>query len=207
MSNMAAMPRTSADESRAHLARSGMHQASDARQRVLTWQQLIKSNRDARPYEKLLRVNNFFNRLEFVNDKDLWGMEDYWATPIQMLSSNGGDCEDFSIAKYFTLISMGIAEEQLRLTYVRALDLDQAHMVLSYYPPAGAEPLILDNLNTSILPASRRTDLRPVYSFNGDGLWLARRKGKDERVGGAARLSRWKEVVARISHEHMPPIR
>ena len=177
-----------------------------ARQRVVTWYQLINDYQDARPEDKLELVNNFFNRLAFVNDSELWGQEDYWATPLQMLSSNGGDCEDFSIGKYFTLLKMGIPEERMRLTYVKALQLDQAHMVLTYFPTPDAEPLILDNLVTDIRLSSERTDLLPVYSFNGNGLWLAKKKGTDERVGRSERLSRWQEVVARINDEQIPVI-
>ena len=175
-----------------------------ARQRVLTWYQLINDYNHARPLDKLELVNNFFNQLAFVNDSELWGQEDYWATPLQMLSSNGGDCEDFSIAKYFTLRKMGIPEERMRLTYVKALKLDQAHMVLTYFPTPESEPLVLDNLVTDIRPSSERTDLLPVYSFNGNGLWLAKKMGEDERVGRSARLSRWQEVIARISDEQIP---
>ena len=175
-----------------------------ARQRVLVWYKLINEYNDARPLVKLELVNNFFNQLAFVNDSELWGQEDYWATPLQMISSNGGDCEDFSIAKYFTLRKMGIPEERMRLTYVKALQLDQAHMVLTYYPTPESEPLILDNLVTDIRPSSERTDLLPVYSFNGNGLWLAKKKGEDERVGRSARLSRWQEVIARINDEQIP---
>ena len=175
-----------------------------ARRRVVTWYQLIGDYQDALPDDKLKLVNNFFNQLAFVNDSELWGQEDYWATPLQMLSSNGGDCEDFSIAKYFTLREMGIPEERMRLTYVKALQLDQAHMVLTYFPSPDAEPLVLDNLVNEIQPSSERTDLLPVYSFNGNGLWLAKRKGTDERVGRSARLSRWREVIARINDEQIP---
>ena len=121
-----------------------------------------------------------------------------------MLSSNGGDCEDFSIAKYFTLRKMGIPEEYMRLTYVKALQLDQAHMVLFYIPSPDSEPLVLDNLDTEIRQSSERTDLLPVYSFNGDGLWLSKKKGVDERVGRSRRLSRWQEVIARIDDEQIP---
>ena len=87
-----------------------------------------------------------------------------------------GDCEDFAIAKYFSLLAVGVPASQLRLVYVR-LQLgapggpSQAHMVLAYYASAQAEPLILDNLITDIRPASRRPDLTPVFSFNSDGLW------------------------------------
>ena len=175
-----------------------------ARQRVLIWYQLIDNYQDAAPRDKLERVNNFFNQLAFVKDSELWGQEDYWATPLQMLSSNGGDCEDFSIAKYFTLRKMGIPEERMRLTYVKALQLDQAHMVLTYYPTPDAEPLVLDNLVTDIRSASERTDLLPVYSFNGNGLWLAKKKGTDEHVGHSRRLSRWQEVLARVNNEQLP---
>jgi len=174
-----------------------------ARQRVLIWYQLINGYNDARALEKLELVNNFFNQLAFVNDSELWGQEDYWATPLQMISSNGGDCEDYSIAKYFTLRKMGIPEERMRLTYVKALQLDQAHMVLTYFPTPDSEPLILDNLVTDIRLSSERTDLLAVYSFNGNGLWLAKKRGADERVGHSGRLSRWQEVIARINNEQI----
>ena len=175
-----------------------------ARQRVLIWYQLINGYNDVRALEKLELVNNFFNQLAFVNDSELWGQEDYWATPLQMISSNGGDCEDYSIAKYFTLRKMGIPEERMRLTYVKALQLNQAHMVLTYFPTPDSEPLILDNLVTDIRLSSERTDLVAVYSFNGNGLWLAKKKGADERVGRSERLSRWQEVIARINNEQVP---
>ncbi|MEN8205101.1 MAG: transglutaminase-like cysteine peptidase [Pseudomonadota bacterium] len=208
--NLACVPRLPADEftpSRQILGKVEQDYGNYARQRVFTWYKLINDYNDARPLDKLELVNNFFNQLAFVNDSELWGQEDYWATPLQMLSSNGGDCEDFSIAKYFTLREMGIPEERMRLTYVKALQLDQAHMVLTYFQTPDSEPLILDNLVADIRLSSERTDLLPVYSFNGNGLWLAKKKGEDERVGRSARLSRWQEVIARINDEQIPLIR
>jgi len=174
-----------------------------ARQRLVSWINLINQNQDSGDQVKLQLVNDFFNSLEFVNDIDHWGKEDYWATPLQMLASNGGDCEDFSIAKYFTLREMGIPAERLRLTYVKALRLNQAHMVLTYFPTADAEPLVLDNLVGEISSSSDRDDLLPVYSFNGKGLWLAKARGTDKRVGQSKRLSRWQEVIARIDKEQV----
>lgn len=175
-----------------------------ARRRVSFWKELITGNQKTDEQEKLRIVNDFFNELAFVNDIDHWGMEDYWATPLQMLASNGGDCEDFSIAKYFTLREMGIPAERMRLTYVKALELNQAHMVLTYYATPDSDPQVLDNLVTEIRMASDRKDLLPVYSFNGNGLWLAKSRGNDQHIGHADRLSRWKEVIARISDEQVP---
>lgn len=177
-----------------------------ARQRVDSWNELIIDNKNLDEQSKLVIVNDFFNKLEFVSDIDHWGSEDYWATPLQMLTSNGGDCEDYSLAKYFTLRVMGVSAERMRLTYVKALELDQAHMVLTYYPQPDADPLILDNLVTEILPLSKRDDLLPVYSFNGLGLWLTKSRGLEQRIGHSSRLSNWKAVIAKISQEQIPLI-
>ena len=174
-----------------------------ARRRLISWRNLINHNQSSNNEEKLQLVNDFFNSLEFANDIDHWGKEDYWATPLQMLASNGGDCEDFAIAKYFTLREMGIPAEQLRLTYVKALRLNQAHMVLTYFTTAEADPLVLDNLVGEISPASEREDLLPVYSFNGNGLWLAKSGGTAKLVGRSKRLSRWQEVIARLDEEQI----
>ena len=174
-----------------------------ARLRIERWQSLIRTGMELGNLEKLQQVNAFFNEVEFINDIDHWGVEDYWATPTQLLASNGGDCEDFSIAKYFTLRQMGIPAEHLRLTYVKALELNQAHMVLTYFATPDADPLVLDNLINEIHTSSLRNDLLPVYSFNADGLWLAREQGTEQHVGKPERLSRWNEVVARISTDQL----
>jgi predicted transglutaminase-like cysteine proteinase len=90
---------------------------------------------------------------------------------------------------------------RLRLVYVRAQvgGAVQAHMVLAYYAAPSAEPLILDNLVGELRPASRRPDLVPVFSFNSDGLW----EGVGAKVAGdpLARLSRWREVLAKARAE------
>ena len=169
-----------------------------ARERVLKWQQLQRIASNADRDRQLSLVNSFFNQVRFVNDIKHWGEEDYWATPVELLTTNGGDCEDFSIAKYLTLKSMGVPDEQLRIVYVKALELNQAHMVLAWYPEPTADPLILDNLINDIKPASERKDLEPVYSFNGRGLWLNRSDGGDKRIGEAQKLSRWQDLNSRL---------
>ncbi len=171
---------------------------SPVQQRLDRWQQLIAENQFSPIDEKLAAVNGFFNQLEFVDDMTHWGQGDYWATPEEMLIANGGDCEDFSIAKYFTLKQLNVPDEALRLTYVKALQLDQPHMVLCYYPDPQGEPLVLDNLKKTILPASRRPDLAPVYCFNVEGLWLAQQQGQGVRVASAGRLSAWQSLLTRM---------
>lgn len=154
---------------------------------------------------QLRQINEFFNRrIQFHDDVAIWGETDYWASPLETLDRGQGDCEDYAIAKYFSLLAVGMPVSKLRLVYVRAQiggpnGAVQAHMVLAYYAAAGAEPLILDNLITEVRPASRRPDLAPVFSFNSEGLW----QGVGAQTAGdpAARLSRWRGVLARASAE------
>jgi len=170
----------------------------EAQDRLETWQNLHDMASRAAVDRQLRLVNSFFNRVRFVSDIAHWGEEDYWATPVELLTTNGGDCEDFSIAKYLTLKSMGVPDEQLRIVYVKALKLNQAHMLLAWYPEPDADPLILDNLINEIKPASQRQDLEPVYSFNGDGLWLNRSSGDSERIGEARKLEQWQSLNDRM---------
>ncbi|MBK8971611.1 MAG: transglutaminase-like cysteine peptidase [Hahellaceae bacterium] len=169
-----------------------------ARKRIESWQRLLNIPQDVAENRKLSLVNSFFNQVRFRSDLEHWGKEDYWATPLELLITNGGDCEDYSIAKYFTLRELGVSTEKLRITYVKALELNQAHMVLAYYSEPDAEPLILDNLKSDILPGSQREDLYPIYSFNGDGLWLAKQRGLGKRVGESTKLSQWTELNERL---------
>jgi predicted transglutaminase-like cysteine proteinase len=170
-------------------------------ERVGGWRELMSQPADLSDVDKLTRVNDFFNRASFRSDKEHWGEEDYWATPLELLVTDGGDCEDYAIAKFFTLREMGMGPEHLKVTYVKSLNLNQAHMVLAWYSTPAAEPLILDNLVQDILPASQRTDLVPVYSFNAEGLWLAKARGLGERVGDSERISQWAGMNDRMQQQ------
>lgn len=153
------------------------------------WRGLVERNKGQPINATLKQVNDFFNKqIKFESDVQIWNKNDYWATPMQTLGIQRGDCEDYSIAKYFTLSAAGVPEERLRLMYVQALKFNQAHMVLAYYATPDAEPLVLDNLNGEILPASSRDDLKPVYS-------LARRDTTSANVDSNDTHSRLKEAM------------
>ena len=173
--------------------------------RVAQWQDLIEAMAGKPVDAQLDGVNRFFNaQLAWREDRAIWGREDYWATPMEALSRAAADCEDFSIAKYVSLLELGIPVEALRITYVRARPVGggepRAHMVLAYYPGPGAEPFILDNLAAYVLPASRRTDLTPVFGFNTAGIWVGNGATPASR-DPAARLSRWRDLLRRMREE------
>lgn len=180
------------------LAQLEQKHGAEAAERITTWERLIRDNANLHDLQKLELVNDFFNQSRFVDDRVLWNVRDYWATPLEFLIQDAGDCEDYAIAKYYTLRALGVDEEKLRITYVTALELDQAHMVLAYYSTPDAVPLLLDNLKAHILPAPQRTDLQPVYSFNANDLWLARSRTEQLRTGSQHQLGPWQDILQRI---------
>lgn len=173
---------------------------NEALKRFTLWSKLLESVRNEESNFQLYEINNFFNEVPYHTDKEHWGKSDYWATPVEMLGTNGGDCEDYVIAKYFSLRALGIPDSKLRMMFVTALQQNQAHMVLAYYPEPNAIPLILDNINPRILPASKRTDLRPVYSFNGEGLYKAKAQGRGTKLGDS-RHKMWDDLTSRIERD------
>lgn len=189
--------------SEAKLEEIELNYGKKARQRVEDWRYLIADNQNEADQNKLQRVNDFINQLRFEDDEIHWQLRDYWATPLETLVTNGGDCEDFSIAKYFSLNELGVADQCLRLTYVKALSINKAHMVLTYQCERGDIPLVLDNLNKLILPANQRKDLLPVYSFNAQGLWIAKQKGMGQKVGKKERNSLWTDFLMRFEKENI----
>lgn len=174
---------------------------SRAARRIIDWRRLVDRALNERwSIEKsILETNRFFNKLLFIDDIRLWGKIDYWASPAEFLAVGGGDCEDFTIAKYFTLRQMGVPDDMLRLVYVKALRLNQFHMVLAYYPTPSSVPSILDNLIPDVKKATLRNDLAPIYSFNGSHLWLMKEKGQGKLAGNSSRLSAWTELQSRFT--------
>lgn len=154
--------------------------------------------------DKLKGINSFFNRKirHFDSDINTWGQSDYWATPLESLGRERGDCEDYTIAKYIFLRELDIPNDKLKLTYVKAQiggpesRISQAHMVVTYYAEPNAEPLVLDNLISDIRPASRRPDLTPIFSFNSEGLWVG--ASSASRGNPTAHLSRWRDLLSRV---------
>ena len=176
---------------------------AQAAQTVTAWRQMLVELKDAPVEQKLSTVNTFFNRrIVYELDPVVWQQNDYWASPLEFMGRATGDCEDYSISKYMTLLMLGVPNEKLRMIYVRARTAGaktEAHMVLGYYEDPTGEPVILDNLVSSVRPASRRPDLSPVFSFNNQGLWVAGQQSSS--ADPTARLSKWREVLDRMKQE------
>lgn len=173
-----------------------------AAKRVEIWDNVIETAKSKDILNKLKDINDFWNKIPYRRDSAQWGEKDYWATPFEFLGVGAGDCEDYAIAKYFSLKKLGIPDEKLRITYVKLkrgrTEFEEAHMVLTYYHKEGASPIVLDNVNKKLKLASQREDLRPIYSFNAVGLWQAKNRGEDSVRVGNNNLRNWKSMLSRI---------
>lgn len=154
---------------------------------------------------KLEKINNFFNNVPYSEDIEIWGQKDYWATPLEFLGQDKGDCEDYVIAKYFSLRNLGIESEKLYFSYVKSRDFKRLHIVLSYFKTPSSIPLILDSINFNILPADKRKDLIPVYNFNGEFLYHASRKGQNgQKVVNNEKIhNRWNRLINDIKRNKL----
>lgn len=185
------------------VAYARQHYGAQAGRAVQAWQDMLRDAADKSEQEKLRIVNQFWDQALIAGeDITVWGQVDYWATPLESLSKGAGDCEDYVIGKYFSLLYLGVAPEKLRLVYVRAMVGSQSisHMVLGYYPQPLAEPLVLDSLIDRIQPAHLRTDLTPVFSFNAEGIYI-----EGGRRSSVDRIGRWRDLLSKMRAEGFQP--
>jgi predicted transglutaminase-like cysteine proteinase len=175
--------------------------------RLKAWLSMLRAQTGLAPQQQTEAVNEFWNQyLLGGDDRDIWKDADYWATVLESLGKGAGDCEDYVIAKYFSLLHLGVPEEKLRFIYVRAriggIGSTQsiAHMVLGYYETPQSEPMVMDNLVNRILPASQRNDLTPVFSFNAQGIYVA-----GAQPSSVSRISRWQGLMEKMKKEGFLP--
>jgi len=173
-----------------------------AQKRVLIWDRVIKkADKEKKIVRKLKAVNDFFNKVKYMSDLKVWKKVDYWASPFEFMGVGAGDCEDYAIGKYFALRALGIPDKKLKITYVKLRHKNgrsEAHMVLNYYHKASSTPIVLDNVNKTLKLATKRHDLKPIYSFNASGLWEAKNKTKSLKSKGKNKLKKWQSMMSRI---------
>jgi len=149
--------------------------------------------------ERLVCVNNFFNQVPYQSDQKCWGKSDYWATPIEMLGVGKADCEDYAIAKFFTLLEMGIPQEKLYLTYALTDNAKNRHMVLAYYTDAFSVPLILDNAALTIEPEAVHKNYIPLYRFNLERFVSFDHGFEHKRPIDLKKLENWEGIIKRLA--------
>lgn len=137
------------------------------------------------------RINDFVNRRAAATDTQLWGSDDYWATPTQFFTRGAGDCEDFALAKFHSLKLIGVPDRRLWLGYARVKRPGQlrieAHMVL-LFEDRGGQRWVLDNLHPTLTMLGQRTDIAIRTSINSFGIWQLPARGEALQLAGPKEL-------------------
>lgn len=171
--------------------------------RLLKYLELKTKIKDFSLEKKLNYVNSFYNKILPVNDSTKYSSDDYWATPKEFIIEGKGDCEDYAIAKYFTLQEVGIPKDKLFLAVVKVKGATNYHMVLSYLENKNSMPLILDNLSFRVLPFVKRTDLTPKFIFNEKEAFILKNKKIHKRAKiDWGKEDKWKNLLNRIYKEN-----
>ena len=167
--------------------------------RLEKYQTLKTQVKDYELIRKLSHINTFINKLRPAHDISTASTIDYWATPKEFLLQGHGDCEDYAIAKYFTLLELGIEKEKLYFAVVDIKGERNAHMVLLYLENKDSTPLVMDNLNFKVLPLTRRKNLIPRFAFNElDAYKFTLEKFTDKVNVNWGKEDKWKKLLHRI---------
>ena len=127
---------------------------------------------DLNEHEKLEQVQKFSRRWPYREDMTVYQQSDYWASPKEFLGF-GGDCEDFAILNYVTLLDLGISADRLRIVVVRDTIRQLDHAVLAVYPPTeNGQTWILDSLMNGVLKEQAFSHYTPVYSVSAKSRWI-----------------------------------
>ncbi len=127
------------------------------------WQKLMEELKGQPAMKQLQEVSKFFNTWPYRTDKDIYGVSDYWATPLEFVR-NAGDCEDYSIVKYYALKRLGFNANNMRIVALMDRILNIGHAILAVY--VDGQVYVLDNQTNGVYPDSRFRHYDPQYSVN-----------------------------------------
>ena len=160
------------DRFRAEISQAGYCQASlFTRCHFQDWQATLDSLTGQDLMTQINAVNSFMNRVRYIPDVRNYRQNDYWAAPVEFMK-NGGDCEDYAIAKYMSLRALGVPDERMRIVVLMDTAKRQGHAVLVVATNSGL--MVLDNLRSEVVSAERIAHYMPVFSMNQGGWWVHR---------------------------------
>ena len=171
--------------------------------RIDNYEKLKVKIQDYSLIRKLSHVNTFYNKIIPQHDKQKIGISDYWSSRKEFLISGRGDCEDYAISKYFSLLEIGIPKDNLFLAIVKVKGAPTDHMVLLYFKDKKSIPLVLDNLSFRVIPITKRKKLTPKVIFNENSSYILKNSIINKRV----RIdwngdNKWEKVLNKVYKEN-----
>lgn len=145
-------------------------QAADCPAAIGRWVSYLAEIRTLPRKKQLALINRYINwHIRYTDDRVAYGSKDYWASPLQSMGGRG-DCEDYAAAKYFSLLSLGFSDDQIRLVIVRDDSIGELHALTTV--SLDGETYVLDNRFQRVLRDSQIPSYRPIYSFNRSRNWM-----------------------------------
>ena len=167
--------------------------------RLKKYENLKTEIKDYELIRKLSHVNSFMNKIFPAHDISTKASIDYWATPKEFLIQGHGDCEDYAITKYFTLLEIGIPKEKLYFAVVDVKGERASHMVLFYLENKKSTPLVLDNLSSKVIPLTQREKLIPRFAFNEiDSYKFTNEKFTEKVKINWGKEDKWEKLLNRV---------
>lgn len=122
--------------------------------------------------KQIMYVNHFFNRFDYGEDIDVWGVRDYWPTPREFMEKKIGDCKAIAIAKYYALITLGVSMNDMYMVTVNDPTAPKGayHLVLVVFD--GQDQYVLDmDPNRGASKNSAYRKYKVFDYFNETGSW------------------------------------
>ncbi len=179
----------------------------EAEKRMRFVEKFIIDNQSIPDMEKVVKTNQVANHLPWIADANHWKEADYWATPLETITTFGGDCEDIALVKWVILRNLGISDENLALAYVKIKATGEDHMVLLYVakpdaPEGQKEVYVLDNYVDEVKLAAERMDLLAVLAMGTKGrIVLFNDDGKNRSVKASyegRKIRKVEDLVERV---------
>lgn len=143
---------------------------SNCPSKVRSWRRSVHAMDQLKGWSLLAAVNARINKLvQYRDDIDAYGRQDHWATPVEALTGRG-DCEDYAILKYISLLELGVSDQQMRIVVVKDTRRGIGHAVLSVN--LHGKTYVLDSLRRAPVLDSKLNRYVPYYSVNRQGQWL-----------------------------------
>jgi predicted transglutaminase-like cysteine proteinase len=179
----------------------------EAEKRMRFVEKFIIENQDIPEMEKVIKTNQVSNHLPWIADATHWKESDYWATPLETITTFGGDCEDIALVKWVILRNLGVSADNLALAYVKIKATGEDHMVLLYVakpeaPVGQKEVYVLDNYVDEVKLAEERMDLLAVLALGTEGrVVLFNDDGKNRSVKASyegRKVKKVEDLIVRV---------
>ena len=166
--------------------------------RIIDYKKNLLNFKTLNKKKQLNKVNFYLNKLLPQYDDVIQNKENNWATPKEFLTIGYGDCEDYAIIKYYSLIKLGFDENKLFITLVKEKFRGGNHMVLTYFKTKNRPPLVLDNLSFKILDLTTREDLEAKLFINSSGVYKINKDFKLQKI--AERYKEFEELKIKVKN-------